>query len=96
MKRVVYTSSAVAVTFNKDQGLTGESTRSDTDFYKTITLMAASYMVSKTETERADLEFAEKYGLDLVTLISSLVVGPFICPSLPASVCMGLAMIMGM
>ena len=97
VKRVVYTSSAATVMFNnKDQGVTDESIWSDNDFCKPLKLMATSYMVSKTKTERAALEFAEKHGLDLVTLIPSLVVGPFICPDLPGSVYMGMAMILGM
>ena len=47
MKRVVYTSSAATVMFNKDQGVTDESTWSDIDFYKsqTITLVASLHHI---------------------------------------------------
>ncbi|XP_057499097.1 vestitone reductase-like [Actinidia eriantha] len=90
VKRVVLTSSTATVLSNsQDQHATDESTWSDVDFFK-----GSSYIVSKTKTERAALEFAEKHGLDLVTLIPSLVLGPFLCPNLPSSVEMGLAMIL--
>ncbi|KAA8515931.1 hypothetical protein F0562_019110 [Nyssa sinensis] len=96
VKRVVYTSSAATVMFkNKDQALTDESSWSDIDFYRSLNLMSTSYLVAKTKTEQAALEFAEKHGLNLVTLIPSLVVGPFICPNIPGSVYIGLAMILG-
>ncbi|KAG2723364.1 hypothetical protein I3760_02G167300 [Carya illinoinensis] len=50
-----------------------------------------------TLTERAVLEFGEKHRLelDVVTIIPSLVIGPFICPKLPSSVSVALAMILG-
>ncbi|KAG7992787.1 hypothetical protein I3843_02G145300 [Carya illinoinensis] len=67
VKRVIYTSSAVAVR-----------------------------MQFLTLTERAVLEFGEKHRLelDVVTIIPSLVIGPFICPKLPSSVSVALAMIL--
>jgi nucleoside-diphosphate-sugar epimerase len=55
----------------------------------------SSYMISKTLTERAAPEFAEKHRLDVVTLIPSFVVGPFICPKFPSSVRITLAMVLG-
>ncbi|KAI9088264.1 hypothetical protein K1719_029985 [Acacia pycnantha] len=36
------------------------------------------YGISKTLTEKAVLEFGEQNGLDVVTVIPPLVVGPFI------------------
>ncbi|KAK9273882.1 hypothetical protein L1049_018694 [Liquidambar formosana] len=96
VKRVVYTSSAVTVMVN-NKGLreTDESTWSDIDICRSQKLYSTSYLVSKTVTERTALEFADKHGLDLVTLVLPLVVGPFICPRMPASVSMALAMILG-
>ncbi|RVW41009.1 Vestitone reductase [Vitis vinifera] len=72
---------------------TDESSWSDVEFIRSLGSFAGPYMISKTETERAALEFAEKHGLDLVTLLPSFVVGPFLCPFLPGSVQMALTMI---
>ncbi|XP_059633981.1 vestitone reductase-like [Cornus florida] len=96
VKRVVYTSSASTVVFN-DKGLEemDESTWSDTDFIRELKTFGASYMISKTLTERAALKFAEEHGLDLVTVIPSIIVGPFICPRCPGSVYTSLSMIFG-
>uniref|UniRef100_A0A5B7ABQ7 Dihydroflavonol 4-reductase n=1 Tax=Davidia involucrata TaxID=16924 RepID=A0A5B7ABQ7_DAVIN len=97
VKRVVYTSSASTVVLN-DKGLdvVDENTWSDIDFIRALKPYGASYMISKTLTERAALEFAEKHGLDLVTLIPPVIFGPFICPNIPSSVYVTLAMIVGM
>lgn len=97
VKRVVYTSSAATVVYSgNDQGLVDENTWSDIDFYKTLNRKGTNlYMATKTKTEKAALEFAEKHGLDLVTLIPPLVVGPFICGHLPSSVGLALCMILG-
>uniref|UniRef100_A0A2C9VVQ4 NAD-dependent epimerase/dehydratase domain-containing protein n=1 Tax=Manihot esculenta TaxID=3983 RepID=A0A2C9VVQ4_MANES len=54
-----------------------------------------SYWVSKLLAEKRALEFAEEHGLDLVTVIPSFVVGPFICPNLPGSLEAALAMVLG-
>ena len=101
VKRVVYTSSASAVVLNSDHREVDEmdeSFWSDVDFLKASNPSghSGSYMISKTSTERASLEFAEKHGLDVVTLIPSFVVGPFICPKFPSSVRTILAMVLGM
>ncbi|KAA8520513.1 hypothetical protein F0562_014769 [Nyssa sinensis] len=96
VKRVVCTSSASTVSFN-DKGLDimDENTWSDIDFIRAVKPYGASYMISKTLTERAALEFAEKHGLDLVTLIPPVIFGPFICPNIPSSVSVRMAMILG-
>ncbi|KAG6665536.1 hypothetical protein CIPAW_02G167900 [Carya illinoinensis] len=99
VKRVIYTSSAVAVLYNGEEidDEANESIWSDADFIKALKTHGGSYAVSKTLTERAVLEFGEKHGLklDVVTIIPSLVIGPFICPKLPSSVSVALAMILG-
>ncbi|PON48388.1 NAD(P)-binding domain containing protein [Parasponia andersonii] len=90
VKRVVYTSSA-------DRDKVDESKWSDIDFYKSQNRAAGTelYMATKVKTEKVALEFAEKHGLDVVTLIPSLVVDPFICHHLPASVGLALTVIFG-
>ncbi|KAK3021184.1 hypothetical protein RJ639_045562 [Escallonia herrerae] len=96
MKRVVYTSSASTVAFNGwvlDN--VDESSWTDVEFVRSLKPFAASYIISKTLTEQAALEFAEKHGLDLVTVIPTFINGPFICPRVPGSVRISLAMIFG-
>ncbi|XP_021833958.1 vestitone reductase-like [Prunus avium] len=97
VKRVVYTSSASAVQLGRkdDVEQLDESFWSDADYIKAVKPYGGSYMISKTLTERAVLEFSEKYGLDVVTVIPSFVVGPFICPKLPSSVQHTLSMAFG-
>ncbi|KAK9015892.1 hypothetical protein V6N11_006982 [Hibiscus sabdariffa] len=88
VKRVVYTSSASAVVFNgRESDMMDESFWSDLGFVREkVTPNYVSYIISKTLTEKAALEFGAQHGLDVVTVIPSLVFGPFICPNLPASV----------
>ncbi|KAG7992793.1 hypothetical protein I3843_02G145700 [Carya illinoinensis] len=99
VKRVVYTSSAAAILYNGQDvdDEADESVWSDVDFIKALKTHGGSYAVSKTLTERTVLEFGEKHGLelDVITIIPSLVIGPFICPKLPGSVSVALAMILG-
>ncbi|KAJ9680790.1 hypothetical protein PVL29_019952 [Vitis rotundifolia] len=96
VKRVVYTSSTAAVEYNDKGGdIKDESSWSDVDFLKALNYWGQSYMISKTITERAALDFAQEHGLDLVTVIPSFVVGPFICPRFPGSVNTSLALVLG-
>ncbi|XP_022734322.1 vestitone reductase-like isoform X2 [Durio zibethinus] len=97
VKRVVYTSSASAVVFNKnDEEMMDETHWTDVGFVReTLYPNVHSYMVSKTLTERAALEFAAEHGLDLVTVIPTFVVGSFICPKFPGSVRSTLALVLG-
>ena len=97
VKRVIYTSSATAVGVNgKDLDEMDESFWSDVDLIKALKPLTASYMISKTLTERAVLEFSEKHGLEVVTLIPSIVFGPFICPEFAGSVEFTLEFVSGM
>ena len=96
VKRVVYTSSLATILFNSKQlEETDETTWSEVDLCRSNKLVSSSYLVSKTVVERTALEFAERNGLDLVTVVLPIVVGPFVCPNVPASVYMGLAPIFG-
>ncbi|MCE3215016.1 hypothetical protein HAX54_000560 [Datura stramonium] len=72
-----------------------ESTRTDVHLIKTLKPFATSYTISKTWTEKAALEFAEKNGIDLVTVISTWLHGPFITPQIPGSVRSSVEMILG-
>ena len=97
VKRVVYTSSASAVVCNdKDSDKMDESLWSDVSLVgEKSTPKFRSYTISKTMTEMAALEFGEQHGLDVVTVIPTFVVGPFICPKFPSSVCSSLALVLG-
>ncbi|OMO56316.1 NAD-dependent epimerase/dehydratase [Corchorus olitorius] len=88
VQKVVYTSSAAAVRNSRCQDVEtmDESFWTDIDFLREKKPYGSSYSISKTLTERAALEFAAQHGLDLVTIVPPLVVGPFICPKLPGSV----------
>nr|XP_016476051.1 PREDICTED: vestitone reductase-like [Nicotiana tabacum]XP_016476052.1 PREDICTED: vestitone reductase-like [Nicotiana tabacum]XP_016476053.1 PREDICTED: vestitone reductase-like [Nicotiana tabacum]XP_016476054.1 PREDICTED: vestitone reductase-like [Nicotiana tabacum] len=97
VKRVVYTSSRTTLVFN-DKGLdtVDESSWSDISVMKTLKpISTASYVISKTLAEKAALEFAEKHGLDLVTVIPSWIHGPFLSPRFPESLRSAMAMIFG-
>ncbi|KAF3440246.1 hypothetical protein FNV43_RR18529 [Rhamnella rubrinervis] len=98
VKRVVYTSSMSTVQFPsnmEDIDEVDESFWSDEDYVKAHKPYGGSYVISKTLTEKAVLEFSEKNGLEVVTLIPSFVVGPFICPKFPGSVRTTLALLLG-
>jgi len=96
VKRVIYTSSASAVYMqDKEEDEMDESYWSDVNNLRTLKPFAWSYAVSKTLAEKAVLEFGEQHGLDIVTLVPSFVVGPFICPKLPGSVFSSLAFLFG-
>ncbi|KAK8466375.1 hypothetical protein PHAVU_008G076500 [Phaseolus vulgaris] len=96
VKRVVYTSSASAVYWQqKEDDVMDESYWSDENLLRDLKPFAWSYSISKTMAEKAVLEFGEKHGLDVVTLIPTFVLGPFICPKLPGSVYTTLSFIFG-
>ncbi|KAJ7962192.1 Dihydroflavonol-4-reductase [Quillaja saponaria] len=97
VKRVVYTSSiaAVASSGNIDGQVVDESFWSNVDFLRARKRFRDTYAISKTLTEKAALEFAEQNGIDVVTILPSFVVGPFICPQLASSVYAVLAMAFG-
>ncbi|CAN1308170.1 Vestitone reductase [Linum perenne] len=89
VKRVVYTSSASTVGINgedDDVEVVDESCWTDVEYVKSI---------SKTLTERKLTEFADENGLELVNVIPTFVVGPFICNKFPSSIRMALGLIIG-
>ncbi|XWS77210.1 hypothetical protein CRYUN_Cryun01aG0242100 [Craigia yunnanensis] len=96
VKRVVYTSSIAAVYFNsKNEDMMDESYWTDVDYVRELKSYVSSYAISKTLTEKAVVDFAAEHGLDLVTVIPPMVVGPFICPKMQGSVRAALAPILG-
>ncbi|XP_024019047.1 vestitone reductase isoform X2 [Morus notabilis] len=96
VKKLVYTSSASAVGLNgNNSDELDESVWSDIDYVKSLRSPGLSYAISKTLTERAVLEFSEKHGFEVVTLVPSIVVGPFICPKFAGSVQFTLGLLSG-
>ncbi|THG21410.1 hypothetical protein TEA_008506 [Camellia sinensis var. sinensis] len=94
VKRVVYTSSAFTVLYNdKNLGMIDESHWTDIDYVRAQKPFGASYIISKTLAERAALEFAKDHGLNLVSLIPPMIIGPYLCPHCPGSVYTALAVI---
>jgi nucleoside-diphosphate-sugar epimerase len=97
VKRVVYTSTIGTVMLdNKGQDIVDETTWSEIDHIRSSNRYGAVYAITKTLTEKACLEFAEKHGLDLVTVLPSGIHGPFLTPNMPGSVRVAMAMIFGM
>ncbi|XP_045828384.1 vestitone reductase-like [Trifolium pratense] len=96
VKKLVYTSSLTTIMFNdKNLDVVDEDNWSDIEVCKSSNLVGSSYMVSKILTEKSVLEFGKVNGLEVVSLVLPLVVGPFICPMIPSSVYLALAMIFG-
>lgn len=82
VKKVVYTSGVFAIMFDKGKEIVDENSWSDLDTIRSLKLDLA---IAKVLTEKACMEFAEKNGLDLVTVIPSWIHGPFITPNLSGS-----------
>ncbi|XWS45929.1 hypothetical protein CRYUN_Cryun14cG0021600 [Craigia yunnanensis] len=97
LKKVVFTSSIASVYFNKKNvDMMDESFWTDVDYVRSeLDSYVRSYAISKTLTEKAVVEFATEHGLDLVTVIPPMVLGPFICPKMQGSVRAALAPVLG-
>ncbi|MBA0744903.1 hypothetical protein Gogos_007503, partial [Gossypium gossypioides] len=89
------TESANTVIYNgQEMDMMDESFWTDVDFVtQKLNPKTHPYLISKTFTERAVLEFGTQHGLDAVTVNPGLVVGPFICPRFPDSVRSSLALV---
>lgn len=53
------------------------------------------YFVSKSLAEKAAMEYAAENGLDLISIIPTLVVGPFLSTAMPPSLVTALALVTG-
>ncbi|OIW18989.1 hypothetical protein TanjilG_31047 [Lupinus angustifolius] len=97
VKRVVFTASCTDVIYSGEEvDELDESYWSDIDFIYNTKPTNWSYTVSQLLAEKAVLEFGEKHGLDVVTLVLPFVIGPFISPKLPLSIQMVLPWLFGM
>lgn len=98
VKRVVYTSSNSAtllVGTTEDNRQIDENVWTDVDVIRHIDIPEVSYIVAKTLTERAALQFSKEHGLDVVTILPSAIIGPFISLALPCSFHQTLPLIFG-
>ncbi|KAK4483414.1 hypothetical protein RD792_017914 [Penstemon davidsonii] len=94
VKRVMYTSSISAAALNGSDQI-DESSWTDVDLVRSFGAFGGPYVVTKTLAEKIALEFAEKSGLDLVSVLPTWTTGPFICSHLPDSVQVAMALILG-
>ncbi|KAH0722332.1 hypothetical protein KY290_005012 [Solanum tuberosum] len=95
VKRVIYTSSSTTVMVENSSDIVDENSWTNVDIVRALKNFASSYTISKTLTEKAALEFAEKNGINLVTVIPTWIHGPFITPQIPGSVRSSMEMILG-
>lgn len=96
IKRVIFTSSAGTVNVEEHQRPEySESCWSDVDFCRRVKMTGWMYFVSKSLAEKAAWDFAKENNIDFISVIPTLVVGPFIMPTMPPSMITALALITG-
>nr|AEN69002.1 dihydroflavonol 4-reductase [Chrysanthemum x morifolium] len=96
VKKLVFTSSAGTVNVQKQQvPVYDESHWSDLDFIYSKKMTAWMYFVSKTLAEKAAWKATKENNIDFISIIPTLVVGPFISPSFPPSLMTALSLITG-
>ncbi|MBA0567553.1 hypothetical protein Golob_005106, partial [Gossypium lobatum] len=96
VKKLIFTSSAGTVNAEEHQRTVyDESNWSDLEFVYAKKMTGWMYFVSKTLAEQAAWKFAKENNLDLITIIPTLVIGPFLMPSMPPSLITGLSPLTG-
>ncbi|KAJ6837653.1 anthocyanidin reductase ((2S)-flavan-3-ol-forming) [Iris pallida] len=98
VKRVVLTSSAAAVSVNRLGGtglVVDEECWSDVEFLTAEKPPSWGYLVSKTLAEKEAWKFARENGVDLVSVVPPLMVGPPLSGDIPSSVGMALCLLLG-
>ncbi|KAH9320071.1 hypothetical protein KI387_021840 [Taxus chinensis] len=91
VKRVIFTSSAGTVNFTDDCQTPGKIF--DEECWTNVDRCRSSKMTGWTLAERAAWEFAEQNKVDLISVIPTLVVGPFIMQTMPPSLITALALL---
>ncbi|XP_021754796.1 putative anthocyanidin reductase [Chenopodium quinoa] len=90
VKRVVLTSSISTITAKDDEGnwisVVDESCQVSIDHVWNTRASGWVYVLSKLSTEEAAFKFANENGLDLVSVITTTVAGPFLTSTVPSSV----------
>ncbi|OVA18756.1 NAD-dependent epimerase/dehydratase [Macleaya cordata] len=96
VERVVFTTSAGTVNVEEHQKpVYDETSWSDVEFCRRYKMTGWMYFVSKTLAEQAAWDFAKENNIHLISVIPTLVVGPFIMNSMPPSMLTALALITG-
>ncbi|KAL3527125.1 hypothetical protein ACH5RR_011781 [Cinchona calisaya] len=96
VKRLVYTSSAGTVNVQEQQQPVYDETNwSDLDFIYSKKMTGWMYFVSKLLAEKQAWEAAKENNIDFISIIPTLVVGPFIMPTFPPSLVTALCLITG-
>ncbi|XP_010926084.1 dihydroflavonol 4-reductase [Elaeis guineensis] len=96
VKRVIFTSSAGTVNVQEHlKSEYDESSWTDIEFCRRVKMTGWMYFVSKTLAEQAAWEFARENGIHFISIIPTLVVGPFISSSMPPSLITALSLITG-
>ncbi|KAH1222715.1 putative anthocyanidin reductase [Glycine max] len=90
VKRVVFTSSISTITAKDSSGkwkpLVDESCQIQSELVLKTQASGWVYALSKLLTEEAAFKFAKENGIDLVSVITATVAGPFFTASVPSSV----------
>ncbi|GAV74987.1 Epimerase domain-containing protein [Cephalotus follicularis] len=98
VKRVIYTSSAAAVSVNALKGtglIMDEKDWTDVDYLIKEKPPTWGYIVSKTLAEKAAWKFAEENNIDLITIIPVLMAGNCITPDVASSISLSTSLITG-
>ncbi|CAN6722234.1 unnamed protein product [Malus baccata var. baccata] len=92
VRRLVFTSSAGTVIMEEHKKpVYDESNWSDVEFCRSVKMTGWMYFVSKTLAEQAAWKYAKENNIDFITIIPTLVIGPFLMPSMPPSLITGLS-----
>ncbi|GAA0144840.1 dehydratase [Lithospermum erythrorhizon] len=90
VKRVVFTSSISTMTAKENTGnwkpVVDESCKTPIDHVWNTKASGWVYVLSKLLTEEAAIKFAKENGINLVSVITTTVGGPFLTPSVPSSI----------
>ncbi|XP_044491870.1 putative anthocyanidin reductase [Mangifera indica] len=90
VKRVVLTSSISTITAKDSEGtwrsVVDESCQTPIDQVWSTKASGWVYVLSKLLTEQAAFEFAKENNIDLVSVITTTVAGPFLTSSVPSSI----------
>ncbi|KAG8658110.1 putative anthocyanidin reductase [Manihot esculenta] len=90
VKRVVFTSSISTLTAKDSSGkwrdVVDETCQIPVDYVWNAKATGWVYALSKLLTEEAAFQYANHNGIDLVSVITATVAGPFLTPSVPSSI----------
>lgn len=96
VRRIVFTSSAGTVDVEeRRKQVYDENCWSDLEFIQSKKMTGWMYFVSKSLAEKAAWKYAKENDLDFISIIPTLVVGPFIMPFMPPSLITALSLITG-